>query len=585
MQSATKDDWNDLQSMPPAHERIELGLKFAKDEMRNLQRGFIPDDQNQKWFLYYESDTLHCHRSWTGIKMFEVVFEALGGGAVARFARANLDPEFYSGSLDEARETLLDLLRYYATDEAHEPYQSSFVTAINEAAKPNYLGSPVVISELLKPFFWRTLCRELSLHFSELDALPKFEETTYNDVLALNQRITSALSGEIEAFHGLESWRNEQGMGRAIIRQMGLDADWYADENLGCIVSEGLAGVSLQLSQIVTEWAREEPPLDFEALLQFTGILQHFTGSVVMGTHAVIFPDVTLADLTWANRSRFVQLDADNAESSGELTETSYTGAKSPSFEELLRQLKALDEDHNPEHDEEFEEDPEDEALLSGPPVHPRPDANGNVVKLLNPSTPTPQWTWTDASSTAVVVPDGPIPDVSNNIPIACWRDAPRNSAGWEALAEGCRIPEPDFVVPKGKKAAAGVAVLEKDGRVWLVAPSNAFGGYPVTFPKGTRDPGMSLQASALREAFEEAGLAVMLTRHLVDVPRSTSFTRYYLARRVGGNPAEMGWESQAVLLAPIVALPALLTNKNDLPIIQALQGLGRRARREFEAV
>lgn len=55
-----------------------------------------------------------------------------------------------------------------------------------------------------------------------------------------------------------------------------------------------------------------------------------------------------------------------------------------------------------------------------------------------------------------------------------------------------------------------GGAVPEADGRVWLVTHSNAYGGYPVTLPKGTQDSGMSLQATALREAFEEAGLAVL---------------------------------------------------------------------------
>lgn len=82
----------------------------------------------------------------------------------------------------------------------------------------------------------------------------------------------------------------------------------------------------------------------------------------------------------------------------------------------------------------------------------------------------------------------------------------------------------------------------------------------------------MSLQATAIREAYEEAGLQVQLTRFLVDVPRSTSYTRYYLAHRITGYPGNMGWESQAVMLIPVDILPEVLTNKNDAPIIKALQ-------------
>ncbi|MDD3354138.1 NUDIX hydrolase [Zoogloea sp.] len=126
------------------------------------------------------------------------------------------------------------------------------------------------------------------------------------------------------------------------------------------------------------------------------------------------------------------------------------------------------------------------------------------------------KWSW-DAGH-AVVIPDGPMPPALGGIPFTHWRDMPRSATDWEALADIHRIAEPTFTRPKGKKAAAGVAVLESDGRIWLVAPSNAFGGYPVTFPKGTQEAGMSLQATALRETFEETGLAMALT-HKNDQP------------------------------------------------------------------
>ncbi len=74
-----------------------------------------------------------------------------------------------------------------------------------------------------------------------------------------------------------------------------------------------------------------------------------------------------------------------------------------------------------------------------------------------------------------------------------------------------------------------------------------------------------------IKEVFEEAGLHVEPYAHLVDVPRSTSRTRYYLARRKGGTPAAMGWESQAVHLAPLPRLKELLHHPNDAPILEAL--------------
>ena len=116
--------------------------------------------------------------------------------------------------------------------------------------------------------------------------------------------------------------------------------------------------------------------------------------------------------------------------------------------------------------------------------------------------------------------------------------------------------------------------MVEADGRVWVVSPSNKFGGYTNTFPKGKLDPQeeISLRANALKEVFEEAGLHVALTGFLCDSVRSTSVTRYYLARRVGGNPADMGWESQAVHLVPVSQLAAFVSHPNDQSILSALQ-------------
>ena len=531
MRAATERDWTELQPMTRCHEHVPLDLTFDANQMRNLRLGFIPVDQSQKWFLYFEDGTLHFHRSWTGFKMFEVVFEPVGDGAAASFARVNLDPEIYTGTLDEARETILDLLKYYATDEAHEPYESGFVSALKEAARPNYLGSPEVVTKLLVPLFKRSLCKELPRYVSGLEAMPEFVETGYSDVLTVNQHITSVLCGNDPTFHGLEDWRTEQGLGQAIVHQLELDADWYADESMTCIVSEGLAGISSQISRIIDDWAKQAPPPDFDGLMHIVGVLQQFTTSIMMGTHTVLFPGITLSNFTWDKRARFTKLES--------------------GVEEDVREAG----------------DP-----LPAPQVHPRPNDQGQQVKLTKPSTPTALRTWQDARSTAIVVPDGPMPPELAGIAFTSWNDAPKDNLDWERLADKDFIEEPKFELPKGKRAAAGVVVLEEDGRVWAVAPSNAFGNYSVTFPKGTRDTDMSLQATALREAFEEAGLRVRLSGFLVDVSRTTSFTRYYVAHRTGGNPADMTWESQAVMLLPVDVLPQMLTNKNDLPIVQALQ-------------
>lgn len=206
------------------------------------------------------------------------------------------------------------------------------------------------------------------------------------------------------------------------------------------------------------------------------------------------------------------------------------------------------------------------------PVKHPHPDDAGNPVILQHPSVPTPVTAFDDPLQVATVVPAGMTPAALNGIPFASWREVPSGSAEWAAVSGQMDLDEPPFIAHPGTKAAAGVVILEQDGRVWLVAPSNEFGGYKATFPKGHVDSDMSMQATAIKEAFEETGLQVEIVDFLGDFNRTLTTTRYFLARRVAGTPADMGWESQAVHLVPRAMLAAYLTNQYDLPLLKALQ-------------
>lgn len=217
------------------------------------------------------------------------------------------------------------------------------------------------------------------------------------------------------------------------------------------------------------------------------------------------------------------------------------------------------------------------------PVFHPHRDDAGQSVILTKPSTPTPLACWDDSEAIARVVPDGPMPKRLNGLALVPFHSG--EAAPWEAAnATQAQAPHhgggslsrgleaPPLTLSPGKRAAAGAVVLEPDGRVWVIHPSNAFGGYRATFPKGKQEPGLSLEQTAIKETFEEAGLVIALTRWLIDVPRSSSVCRYFLARRIGGSPAAMGWESQAVSLVPIARLDEVLHHPNDQPLREALR-------------
>jgi len=208
---------------------------------------------------------------------------------------------------------------------------------------------------------------------------------------------------------------------------------------------------------------------------------------------------------------------------------------------------------------------------MSGPQIHPRPDNHGKPVTIKHPSTATPLDCFDDPTKVAIVVPDGEAPESLNGTGIAPWKGAPTRTAEWLHVNGQAQLSEPAMTPKAGKKMSAGVVTIDPDGRFWAVAPTNSFGNYKVTFPKGTIDNDMTPQASAIKEAFEESGLQVEITDFLGDFERSTSVTRYYMAKRVGGDPATMGWESQAVLLIPKNDLLAVLDHPNDKKLVEAV--------------
>jgi len=208
------------------------------------------------------------------------------------------------------------------------------------------------------------------------------------------------------------------------------------------------------------------------------------------------------------------------------------------------------------------------------PVAHPKPGENGQLVTIKHPTTPSPIEAWHDPAAVATCVPGGPMPAELSGVPFAPWSDRPRTSSEWNAF-DGLKpdLVEPAMKVAPGLKASAGVVVVEPDGRVWIVHPTNGFGGYIRTFAKGRVEDGLSLQATACKEALEESGLRVLITALLGDFDRTTTRTRYYLAERTGGHPGYgMGWESQACTLAPLDALPDLLNGSADKPVLEALK-------------
>lgn len=136
---------------------------------------------------------------------------------------------------------------------------------------------------------------------------------------------------------------------------------------------------------------------------------------------------------------------------------------------------------------------------------HPRLNDNGKPILIQKPSEPTGTETWSDPMAIATFLPGGAVPDELNGIPFEPWVGLD-DDMDWEELSDESDFDEPALKLDKPAKVSSSVIIREPDGRFWIVHPTNGFGGYKATFPKG-RAEGLSLQANAIKEAGKSLAL------------------------------------------------------------------------------
>lgn len=91
---ATADSWK-IKPMPTRQKRLLITGNYTPDEMRHIERGFIPATQEDKWFIYLDGEWLHFHRSWTGTCIFQLHLAASETGCQADELIVNQEPSEY----------------------------------------------------------------------------------------------------------------------------------------------------------------------------------------------------------------------------------------------------------------------------------------------------------------------------------------------------------------------------------------------------------------------------------------------------------------------------------------------------------
>ena len=100
MNQATKDDWR-RKPLPEKHNMVSTHRLFSKDEMRQICLGYVPEEMENKWFVYFEENKLYFHRSWTGTLLFIAYFRKNDEQYEMFKADLNRDNKQYTAEDDE----------------------------------------------------------------------------------------------------------------------------------------------------------------------------------------------------------------------------------------------------------------------------------------------------------------------------------------------------------------------------------------------------------------------------------------------------------------------------------------------------
>lgn len=135
---ATKDTWINLPIDNP--KQLEIYLEFTESQFNKIKNGLIPEEMEDKWFIYYEEGFLHFHRSWTGHGLFKAKITKEPTGYIIRDFWVERNIEKYSNLDDDGDRTTLKLL--ISNGLLHEPLSSlkteSSLDSSDEALK-NYV--------------------------------------------------------------------------------------------------------------------------------------------------------------------------------------------------------------------------------------------------------------------------------------------------------------------------------------------------------------------------------------------------------------------------------------------------------------
>lgn len=140
--TATSTSWKRL---PPPVEREDLGVDalFTDADAEQMMRGLIPEQMEDKWFIYFDKGWLFFHRSWTGALIYALRLDGCPAGVRVVESWVNRNPQQYSGTDTENDRKLVRFLIdsfLLKKPDVRFPIPREHEGAPNGAVQHNYIG-------------------------------------------------------------------------------------------------------------------------------------------------------------------------------------------------------------------------------------------------------------------------------------------------------------------------------------------------------------------------------------------------------------------------------------------------------------
>jgi len=107
---ADKNCWKNS-PLPSTTIELEFKRTFTKEEIEKINKGLIPKEMEDKWFIFCEGQTINIHRSWTGIQIYKLDYESISDNEIEiKRTLVNADKEQYNIADNEQETKLLNYL-------------------------------------------------------------------------------------------------------------------------------------------------------------------------------------------------------------------------------------------------------------------------------------------------------------------------------------------------------------------------------------------------------------------------------------------------------------------------------------------